>query len=120
VSNHEYGGADGFDFTLTARTLDDFRVQCHELQTSPDSSFVKTTVCERFIHGGLLMLRGATLREVRAEGVTTRVVQAAEEFDRVLRERFDLVVPGVETIWPAVWERHLAWQAGQHAVRAPA
>lgn len=112
VDSHIYGGADGFDFTLTARQLGDFAIQCHELQTSPDSSFVQTTVCERFEGSGLVMLRGATLREVRAEGVTSTTIESAAAFDRVLRERFDLAISGVDALWPRVWERHLAWQAG--------
>jgi N-hydroxyarylamine O-acetyltransferase len=111
VHNHQFGGADGFDFTLTARRIDDFANQCLELQTSPASSFVKSTVCERMLPTGIVMLRGATLREVRAEGVTTAVVENAAAFDRILRERFDLAIPGVETLWPRVWERHLQWQA---------
>jgi len=113
VRNHEYGGADGFDFTLTPRALDDFRVQSHELQTAPDSSFVRSTVSERFLPHGLLMLRGATLREVSAAGVTTHIVSDAAEYDRVLRERFDLAIPGIDALWPAVWTRHQEWQAEQ-------
>ena len=116
VHNHQFGGADGFDFTLTARRLDDFANQCLELQTAPESSFVKSTVCERMLPNGILMLRGAVLREVHAEGVTTAVVESAAAFDRVLRERFDLAIAGVEALWPRVWARHLEWQAEQ-AVR---
>ena len=115
VHSHEFGGAEGFDFTLTARTLDQFGMQCRELQTSPESSFVKATVCERFVSNGLVMLRGAVLREVRAGSVTTHIVQDACEFDRVLRERFDLAIPGVAALWPSVWARHLQWQAEQAA-----
>ncbi|HUU33126.1 MAG TPA: arylamine N-acetyltransferase, partial [Vicinamibacterales bacterium] len=111
VHNHQHGGADGFDFTLTPRRLGEFAQQCHELQTLPESGFVKSTVCERMLPTGLVMLRGATLREVRAEGATTEVVESAASFDRVLRERFDLSIPGIETLWPRVWERHLQWQA---------
>ena len=113
VDNHQFGGADGFDFTLTPRRLDDFANQCLELQTLPESSFVTSTVCGRFVPTGLIMLRGATLREVHAEGVATRVVTDAAEYGRVLRERFDLTIAGVETLWPRVWERHRQWQAEQ-------
>jgi N-hydroxyarylamine O-acetyltransferase len=115
VHNHEFGGAAGFDFTLTPRTLDQFAMQCRELQTSPESGFVKSTVCERFVASGLVMLRGAILREVSAGGVTTQVVQDAAEYDRVLRDRFDLGVPGIDRLWPSVWARHLQWQAEQAA-----
>jgi len=115
VHSHEFGGAEGFDFTLTARTLDQFGMQCRELQTSPESSFVRATVCERFVSNGIIMLRGAVLREVRAGNVTAHIVQDAAEYDRVLRERFDLAIPGVAALWPNVWERHLQWQSEQAA-----
>ena len=79
MHNHEFGGADGFDFTLTPRTLDAFAAQCHELQTSPESSFVTTAVCERFTPHGLVMLRGAVLRRVTADGVATETVRSADD-----------------------------------------
>ncbi len=113
VHNHEFGGADGYDFTLTPRRLADFAAQCRELQTSPDSPFVTTTVCERFTPDGLLMLRGATLCEVTAAGAVTRVVANADDFAGLLRDRFDLALPGVETVWPDVWARHLTRAAAR-------
>lgn len=114
VDSHRFGGADGFDFTLTPRSLADFATQCRELQTSPDSSFVKATVCERFTRQGLVMLRGATLREVTAAGVTTRVVEDATTYAAALRDRFGLDLPvAAEELWPRVWRMHLAWQAEQ-------
>lgn len=113
VHSHEFGGAEGFDFTLTPRTLDQFGAQNHELQTSPESGFVKATVCERFVSNGLVMLRGAVLREVRAGGVTTHTVRDAAEYEQVLRERFDLAVPGAAGLWPRVWARHLEWEVSR-------
>jgi N-hydroxyarylamine O-acetyltransferase len=118
MDNHPHGGADGFDFTLTPRTLDAFAAQCHELQTSPESSFVTSTVCERFTSEGLVMLRGATLREVTVTGVATRVLQDAGEFAAVLRDRFDLTAPELADLWPGVWARHVQWQVEQAAVAA--
>jgi N-hydroxyarylamine O-acetyltransferase len=115
VDNHAYGGADGFDFTLTPRTLDAFAVQCRELQTHPESGFVRTIVCERFTRGGLVMLRGATLREVTAAGVAERVLQDENQFTTVLRERFGLDLPAAADLWPRVWRSHLARQAEQAA-----
>lgn len=46
--NHQYGGAKRFDFTLQPYQLSDFARQCNALQTSPDSGFVRTTVCQHF------------------------------------------------------------------------
>lgn len=120
VHGHEFGGADGFDFTLTARALDDFRTQCRELQSSPDSGFIKSIVCARFMAAGFVTLRGAVLREVTGSGVETTILRDAATLDRVLRERFDLTVPGVDEIWPGVWARHLQWEAEQAASTAGA
>ena len=72
---------------------------------------MQTTVCERFVPSGLVMLRGAVLREVTAAGVVTRIVQDADEYMRVLSERFDLDVPEMRALWPTVWARHLEWEA---------
>ena len=117
VDSHAYGGADGFDFTLTARALDDFATQCRELQTSPESGFVKTTVCERFTREGLVMLRGATLREVTAAGVASHVLRDANQFETTLRDRFGLDLPAAAAdLWPRVWNMHLAWEAEQAAL----
>ena len=111
VDNHAFGGADGFDFTLTRRTLDDFAVQCRELQTSPESGFVKTTVCERFTREGLIMLRGATLKEVTAAGAREHVLESAGEYAATLRDRFGLDLPiAAAELWPKAWASHLARQ----------
>ena len=115
VDNHAYGGADGFEFTLDPRTLDTFAGQCRYLQTSPESAFVQTTVCERFVPGGLVMLRGAVLRDVTASGVVTSTVRDADEYLDVLRGRFALDVPDMRALWPTLWERHLAWEAATNA-----
>jgi len=113
VDNHAFGGADGFEFTLEPRTLNAFTAQCQFLQTSPGSPFVQNTVCERFVPEGLVMLRGAVLREVSASGVATRTVQDADEYVRVLHDRFGLDLPRMRALWPIVWARHLEWQATQ-------
>jgi N-hydroxyarylamine O-acetyltransferase len=113
VDNHQYGGADGFDFTLEPRTIETFAAPCHELQTSPESPFVQVTVCERFVPGGLVMLRGAVLREVTESGVATRTVQDADEYLSVLRHRFALDLPEMRALWPTVWDRHVEWEASQ-------
>ena len=112
VHNHEHGGADGFDFTLTPRAPDSFSASCHELQTAPDSSFVQTTVVERMVPDGIVMLRGATLRHLTAAGVTEQVVQDGTEYVRLLEERFGLALPRAAALWPRIQARHVQWAAG--------
>lgn len=119
VHNHPFGGVDTFDFTLAPRALESFAAKCQDLQTSPESNFVKATVCERFEPEGLVILRGAVLREVREAGVAETVIQDADEYTRVLRDRFGLAFPEVAHLWPGVWTRHQEWQATQGAQASP-
>lgn len=115
VHNHAFGGADGYDFTTAPRRLDAFAARCHELQTSPQSPFVVSTVCERFTADGIVMLRSATLRTVTASGVTAATIADPASYAAVLRDQFGLAPAGAEALWPRVWARHLAWQAEQAA-----
>jgi hypothetical protein len=73
-------------------------------------------VCERFTPQGLVMLRGATLREVTAAGVTSRTLQDANELVTTLGDWFGLDVPAMADRWARVWSSHLAWQKEQAAV----
>jgi N-hydroxyarylamine O-acetyltransferase len=108
LHNHDYGGAKMFDFTLQPRQLADFAAQCHRQQTSPDSGFVKTTVCQIFNHSGFATLRGAVLQTVTKEGVVKRTLDSEKEYEKVLRQMFGLELPTHE-LYAKVWQRHLDW-----------
>ena len=109
--NHPFGAAPGFAFGLEPRRLTDFAETCGTLQTSPESGFVRVTVCQRMTETGVVTLRGATLREVTAAGVEERVLESAEDYGRTLRERFGLGLPETPDLWPRVWASHQAWAA---------
>lgn len=108
--NHIYGGP-GFGFTLLPRTYAGFAPRCHELQTLPSSGFVRATVCHRYLPDGFVSLRGAMLKQYRADGVVEEEIGSAVHYRQVLQEVFGLEIPEVETLWPVVWARHLAWKA---------
>lgn len=110
--NHEHGGAKSFDFTLEPHDLSAFANKCYELQTSPESGFVRTTVCQRFFLGQLLTMRGAVLKTISANGVEQRVIESEAEYVKVLEEGFGLSVD-TGLLWPKVWQRHQEWLAGQ-------
>lgn len=114
--NQQHGGP-GFEFTLEPRSMDDFAERCHYLQTSPESGFVRTTVCHRFIPDGIVTLRGAVLTRVTADGTDSATVDSEAEYTRLLRDTFGLDLPDHEiaTLWHKVWTRHQEWlqeQAG--------
>jgi N-hydroxyarylamine O-acetyltransferase len=108
--NHAYGGA-GYDFTLEPYALSDFADKSHELQTSPESGFVRVAVCHRFTPRGLLTLRGTVLRTISAEGALDLVIEDEAAYRRVLREQFTLQLSDAEiaSLWQIVWPKHQAW-----------
>jgi N-hydroxyarylamine O-acetyltransferase len=106
--NHAYGGP-GFDFTLEPHVLPDFAARCHELQTSPESGFVRATVCHRFNADGIVSLRSATLRRITQCGVTERVIRTQKAYQQALESDFDLHFPDVTPLWEKAWQQHLDW-----------
>ena len=107
-TNHAYGGP-GYDFTLRPHHLGDFADKSHELQTSPESGFVRVTVCHRFTQEGPVSLRGAVLRTVTAAGARDQTIEDEATYRRVLSEQFGLHLPDAEVarLWRIVWQKHL-------------
>lgn len=107
--NHAYDG-EGYAFDLTPYQLSDFAGQSTRLQTSPESGFVRMTVCMRFTpDGGMVSLRGAVLRHITAAGVYDETIDNPSRYEQVLNEEFDLHLLGVNTLWDKVWARHQEW-----------
>lgn len=103
------GGGLGFDFTLVPQRLADFETRCHYLQTSPDSGFVKSTVCQRHGPAEFRTLRGAVFRRLTVAEAEERVVQSLDEYGDLLEREFDLTIPSLDRLWPKVAARHLEW-----------
>lgn len=110
--NHPHGGAQGFDFTLKARHISEFAERCHYLQTSPESGFVRTTVCQTLTPDSLVTLRGAVLKTLTAAGEHQRTLETEAEYARVLREIYGLELPQVGQLYAKVLERHRLWLQG--------
>jgi len=79
-------------FTTTPRSIGDFQRACENLQTSPDSAFVRTRVVHRAVPGGRISLRELTLIEEIDGGRTERQLEGEDEWRSVLRDRFGLVL----------------------------
>jgi N-hydroxyarylamine O-acetyltransferase len=111
-TNHAYGGP-GFDFDLKPHELSDFAGQSTRLQTSPESGFVKTTVCFRYTPDCLLTLRGAVFRTTTAAGERDEIIDSARRYAQVLADEFDLHLPDVDTLWGTIWKKHQEWVKNQ-------
>ena len=109
VFNHQYGGAQTFDFRLDPADETVLEERCRLLQTSEQSPFVQNAVCQRHTESGLTILRGRVLRRVTPDGIVDeRLLEDADDFVSVLAEEFDLDVPGAESLWPKIIARHEA------------
>lgn len=99
----------GYDFPLAKQVLSDFDDACDWLQTSPDSGFVKTTVCHLVQKNKLITLRGAVLKTIRPSGVTTRAIEDAEEYRQVIQNDFGLPIKNIGDLWSTVEAMHQQW-----------
>lgn len=83
-----------YRFTLQPYTFADYEETCHFHQTSPDSHFTKGRICSRATDDGRVSLSEMRLitttdpQQLRDE----RTLKDQEEYDRVLREQFGIVM----------------------------
>jgi N-hydroxyarylamine O-acetyltransferase len=106
LRNHLEGGAPSFDFNLAPAIEPLLALQCHRLQTAPESIFVQNALCFRHTASGLSVLRGRVLRSVTPAAVTERVLADADEFQATVEKTFGLNVPDAASLWPAICARH--------------
>ena len=83
-----------YRFTLQPYTFADYEETCHFHQTSPDSHFTKGRICSRATEDGRISLSEMRLitttgpQQLRDE----RTLADQEEYDRVLRDQFGIVM----------------------------
>lgn len=110
--NHVHGGK-GYGFTLLPRQLPEFASRCHVLQTSPDSGFVKTTVCHRFTPEGIVSLRGLIFKRYQATGVTEEEITTLPRYRQVISRTFGLAPTLADALWEQALGRHMIWKETQ-------
>ena len=108
VKNHPLGGAPSFDFRAEAADEALLSAKCAELQTSPESNFVKLLICQRATPKGLYQLRGRVLRTVQPGSFDEQLIEDEDEFRRMLGDVFGLSDPEIPRLWRKVCERHAA------------
>ena len=83
-----------YRFTLQPYTFPDYEAMCRFHQTSPESHFTKNVVCSRATADGRITLSG--IRYITTSGPQRvrdeRTLSSREEYDRVLRDEFGVVM----------------------------
>ncbi len=95
-----------YDFRPGHPSEEAMAARCVELQTSPESSFVRNLVAQRRLPDEHWTLRGKVLRVERADGRDERVLTGPDDLVTTLRDRFALDLPQVGDLWPAIERRH--------------
>jgi N-hydroxyarylamine O-acetyltransferase len=76
--------------TLRPRRLEEFQAASDDLQTSPESGFVRTRVAHRALPDGRVSLRELKLMEERSGTRSERELADEDEWRSVLRDRFGI------------------------------
>ncbi len=98
-----------FDFEDAPADEAAMSVRCEYLQTSPESRFVQTLVCQLRRPTAHVVLRGRVFATVSHEHKSQRLLGSADELVSTLSETFNLVMPEVAGLWERVCERHEAF-----------
>ena len=107
-SERAHGAPFGFDFKPTHADEALLAAKSRLMQTDAGSPFVQNMVAKRRLGDAYFTLRGRVLTRTDVTGDTKTVLDSAAECVRRLRELFDLDVPEVEALWPAICARHEA------------
>ncbi len=81
-----------YRFTLQPHEYADYDEMCRFHQTSPESHFTKGRLCSLATPGGRVTLSGMRLITSGPGQREERVLEAQEEYDRILREQFGIVM----------------------------
>jgi N-hydroxyarylamine O-acetyltransferase len=95
-----------FDFRIAAADESLFAEKCTELQTSPASPFIQNLVAQQRFGDRHVSLRGRVLKSLHETGEQKTILASADELVATLRDKFNLDVPEVATLWPAICARH--------------
>ena len=81
-----------YRFTLQPHTFADYEQMCHFHQTSPESHFTKAPLCSLATADGRVTLSGMRLITTSARQRDDQPLTARDDFDRILRDRFGIVM----------------------------
>jgi N-hydroxyarylamine O-acetyltransferase len=85
-----------YRFTLQPRRLEEFSGMCHFHQTSPESPFTRKSICSVATPGGRITISERKLIETQNGRRQERELASDEEWKRLLRQKFGVILPNVD------------------------
>lgn len=104
--NDPRGGAPSYDFNLDVADEALLEARCQWLQTDPESPFVLNAAVQRWNGDEHLCLRGRVMQRLTAESKEQQIVETAEDYVQLLKDRFGLDLPEAASLWPKICARH--------------
>lgn len=105
--NHAWAIPDNYDFDPNQPDFDKLIKQCHELQTDPESGFVRNLVCQIMQPEQIICLTGRILRTKTQSG-TKKSLVSHSEFENILADVFGIRDQDIASLWPDIDARHKA------------
>lgn len=106
LHNHKFSNVESMDFFFEPANEQLFVDKSTWLSTAAESPFVSCLVCQRITASGYQSQVGRIFTEIDKTGSKERTVDSANELVAVLRDRFDLDVPAVNSLWSSVCAAH--------------
>ncbi len=106
--NDPRGAAPSYDFNPEVTDEALLETRCQQLQTDPQSPFVQNAVVQRWNGDEHLSLRGRVFQRLTADDKEQELVETADDYVRLLKERFGLDLPQTASLWPNICARHEA------------
>lgn len=104
--NDPRGGGPTFDFNRSVTDEALLQRLCGWLQTNEDSTFVQNAVVQRWRQGKHTSMRGRVFTALTADEKEQQIVETAEDYVRLLKDRFGLDLPEAASLWPKICARH--------------
>ena len=101
TSNYEFAAKPADEAALAAKSI--------QLQTDPQSGFVRNLVVQKRLPDAHVCLRGRVLATMTANGKRSALLESAEELAATVSELCGREIPGVAELWPGVVARHEEW-----------
>jgi N-hydroxyarylamine O-acetyltransferase len=95
-----------YDFAVGPADESALSRKCMDLQTNPESRFVKNLVIQRRSRTTHTILRGRSLSTRSLGRTASRRVESADELVSILACQFGLDVPEAASLWPSILARH--------------
>lgn len=106
LSEASSGGESNYEFVVEPAEETALAAKCEQLQSDPQSKFVRNLVVQKRLPDAHVCLRGRVLTTITANGKQQVLLETAEELTATVSKLCGADVSGVADLWPGIVARH--------------